>query len=326
MGGRAMSTDKVSRVVIFFVKLMKGEKIYKADFAKTHNISERSVDRDIEDLRNILSELHSDSEIVYDKSENVYYMTRIHDYETNSTEVITILKILLGTRSLRIDEMQRVVKATKLMLNPVERKETSDAIYDEMNSYIPPVHNKPILETINHLNQVILKRLVIKIDYTKNNGVEIQRTIVPLIIIFSEFYFYLIGFRDDKKFTYPAFFRIDRIKNILVMHKTYSKAIYQSYNAAGMKNCLQFMYAGELLIVKVKCKNFAVEAFKDRLTNNWLIEDNGDYKIFGAKIFGEGFIRWALSQGNAIEILEPEHLRRCMIEEIKKLNKIYRID
>lgn len=85
------------------------------------------------------------------------------------------------------------------------------------------------------------------------------------------------------------------------------------------------MYAGKLLIIEVKCRNDLVDVFKDRLPNHWLIEDQGEYQILGAKVFGKGFIRWALSQGEAIEILKPVELREKVIDEIKKVNNIYDI-
>ena len=43
----------------------------------------------------------------------------------------------------------------------------------------------------------------------------------------------------------------------------------------------------------------------------------------GAKIFDKGFVHWALSQGTAIEILEPENLRQKIKDEIRKMNEIY---
>ena len=58
--------------------------------------------------------------------------------------------------------------------------------------------------------------------------------------------------------------------------------------------------------------------------DHWLIKDYGDFKIFGAKIFDKGFVHWALSQGAAIEILEPENLRQMMKDEIQKMSEIYK--
>ena len=49
----------------------------------------------------------------------------------------------------------------------------------------------------------------------------------------------------------------------------------------------------------------------------------GEYKIYKAKVFGEGFIKWVLSQGSNIEILEPIEVRNKLIKQIKDLNDLY---
>lgn len=93
-----------------------------------------------------------------------------------------------------------------------------------------------------------------------------------------------------------------------------------------MKNCLQFMYASELLIIKLKCQNSLVTTFQNMVPDHWLIKKDSDFKIFGAKIFDKGFVHWVLSQGTAIEILEPENLRQKIKDEIHKMSSIYDIN
>lgn len=73
----------------------------------------------------------------------------------------------------------------------------------------------------------------------------------------------------------------------------------------------------------IDSKNCAVEAMRDRLPNNWLVKDEEDYKIYKAKIFGEDFIKWSLSKGDNIEILEPKEIRDKLINEIECLRKVY---
>ena len=75
--------------------------------------------------------------------------------------------------------------------------------------------------------------------------------------------------------------------------------------------------------VKVRCKKQAEESFKDRLPNHWLIKDEGEYKVYGARVFGEGFVKWALSQGGNMEILEPQQLRERMKDELEKMYGLY---
>ena len=93
--------DKVNRMLMLFHSLIQGGKINKVDFAKSNNISERSVDRDIEDIRNYLAEIHAGSEVIFNKAENIYYLTNWNNYKFSSVEAITIFKILLGSKGLR---------------------------------------------------------------------------------------------------------------------------------------------------------------------------------------------------------------------------------
>lgn len=315
--------DKINRILMLFHKFTQGEKIDKKDFSKDNGISERSFDRDIEDIRNFLAEIYAAGEICFNKADNVYYLSGWNKHKLSSIEVITIMKVLLGARVLRKDEMQGLAASVRMMTDPMARKEAVNSIYSELDNYVSPVHGKAILKMLEDLNKVIQLRLKIDINYTKANGERIQRRVLPLIFIFSEFYFYLIAFIDGAEYKYPAFFRVDRIESFKMTDEHYSEQLYEKYNAAKMRNCLQFMYAGELLQVKVRCKNLAVEAFKDRLPNHWFIADEGEWKVYGAKVFGEGFIRWALSQGSSIEILEPVKIRDKLVKEIKSLKELY---
>lgn len=321
-----MSTNKINRMLLLFHKLIKGEHIHKADFARTHDVSERSVERDIEDIRIFLSEIHSNDKLIFDKLENVYYLlTTGNNDKLNNIESIVLLKIILGTRALIKKEVEFVIKSLRLNLSPQDRKEIIHSIQDEINNYISPVHNKPLLDMLNNLNKAIMNKMIIKIDYVKDNGTEHERILMPVAFIFSDFYFYLIAFIEGKEYEYPAFFRVDRIKNVKNLNEKYDAKFYQQYNTGNMRNYLQFMYAGKLLTVKIKCKNCAVEAIRDRLPNNWLVKDKGKYKIYKVKVFEEEFIKWVLSQGSNIEILEPIEIRDKLIEKIKDLGILYMI-
>lgn len=76
---------------------------------------------------------------------------------------------------------------------------------------------------------------------------------------------------------------------------------------------------------KDAAKNFfrKVEAILDRLPNAKVIEKEEMYSIVTAKIFGDGFIRWILSQGNAVEVLEPIELRNSIREEAIEILNMY---
>ena len=98
-------TDKITRILILYHKLLNGEHIDKAAFSLEHNITERSFDRDVEDIRLFLSEIFSSSELLFDKISGTYYLTGEQPQYIDRMEAVTIGRILLSSTSLRYDEM-----------------------------------------------------------------------------------------------------------------------------------------------------------------------------------------------------------------------------
>lgn len=320
--------DKVSRVLMLFNSFIKGAKINKADFSNRYEINGRTFDRDIEAIRNFLAEVNVHVEIQFDKAQNVYYMPNIHIYDDRkmgSIEAIILLKLLLSSRVLRKDEMQGIVRSLYSLLDKAEKKLTINSISDEMENYISPVHGKSIMKMLEDLNKVIQRRIKIDLNYIEKSGLAIKQRVLPVSFIFCEFYFYLIAFLDERNCNFPRIFRVDRIKNFQMTNEKYNENLYERYNQKNMRKHLQFMDAGEITNARIRCRDSNVELLRDRFPDCWLIKDEGEWKIFGAKIFGGGFISWILSQGSNVELLEPVDLRYKLIKQIKEINKIYKI-
>ena len=132
-----------------------------------------------------------------------------------------------------------------------------------------------------------------------------------------------MAFRDNEDYDYPAFFRLNRIESFVLTVDRYSLKLFEEYNMGIMKQCVQFMYAGNLLNIKLKCLASAVEAILDRLPNAKVIERSGNSVIITAKAFENGFIRWVLSQGKAVEVLEPLDFREKVKNEVIDILNIY---
>ena len=66
--------DKITRILLLYSKLIKGEQIDKALYCFENECSPRTFDRDIEVVRVFLSESFSFSELNYDKIQNIYYI------------------------------------------------------------------------------------------------------------------------------------------------------------------------------------------------------------------------------------------------------------
>ena len=316
------NTDKITRILILYYRLSRGECISKAEFSIEHGITERTFDRDIEDIRIFLSEIYTSKELIFDRERKVYHLTGCYEIEISVVEICAIIKILISSRAFNDEEMKGLVSAISELI-PLEKKKTMDQlIYSEINNYKQLEHGKAILKMNWDLNKCILKQKKIKLLYYKATGEKVSRIVLPISVIFSEFYFYLIAFIEDKDYDFPAFFRIDRIESFEVMDEVYSRSLYQKYSVGEMKNSIQFMYAGELTDLKLKCKISSLEAVLDRLPNAEII-DKDAYVILKARIFGQGIVKWILSQGDNIEVLEPAELREKIIDETMKIINLY---
>ena len=70
-----MATEKKNRVLDIFFRAIRGEDIKLASLANEYGVSEKSVSRDISEIKNFLSdslEQFSGAELVYDYTDRVY--------------------------------------------------------------------------------------------------------------------------------------------------------------------------------------------------------------------------------------------------------------
>ena len=180
-----------------------------------------------------------------------------------------------------------------------------------------------ILELQWRINKSIINKQKIQIIYTKVDGKRIERDVLPVNIVFAEFYFYLVAFRDESEYEYPAFFRLDRIESIKVLGKVGENPLYTNFRYSDMRPAVQFMYAGELLEIKLRCKKSALEAVVDRVPRYEIIQETDEGVFLKVTAFGEGFIRWAAMQGESVEILAPQELRQRMGQWFAKAAELY---
>ena len=110
MGKKIMSedykSDKITRILILYKQLCDGIEVDKTSFCVEHGISERSFDRDIEDIRLFLSEIYSGDDVIYNKKENVYYLKNERPVFIDRMEATVIAKILFSSKAFSSKEME----------------------------------------------------------------------------------------------------------------------------------------------------------------------------------------------------------------------------
>lgn len=307
--------DKVERVLGIYTRLMNGYVVNKAEEAEKYGVNERSIQRDVEDIRSFLD---MDAErtgvinsVIYDRSEKGYRLEHIYKMKLTNAEVLAICKILLDSRAFTKNEMQEMLrKLIECCIPECNQKLVEDLIRNEEFHYIEPRHHTMFIDTMWELGQAIQQSRYMEIAYlrTKDKAV-VKRKVKPLAIMFSEYYFYLTAFIEDDELrqhfdvindSFPTIYRIDRIQSMTVLDERFHIPYSSRFEEGEFRKRIQFMYGGKLQKVKFKYSGTSIEAVLDRLpTAKILSEEDGVYTV-SAEVFGKGIEMWLRSQGESV--------------------------
>ncbi len=308
------------RLLAMYAQLAEGKPLYKAREAVKYNCSLRSIQRDIEDLRSFFADRSETTgvvqELIYDRKLNAYRLVPpLRNLLTNE-ETFAVLKVLLESRSLTKSELFPILeKLISCCVPPDNRRQVTDLVANEKYHYVEPRHKKEILEKMWNLSAAIRAHKEIKITYMRQSGDDVSRVLKPVGIMFSEFYFYLVGFIDKEnqlekiKFEvendpFPTIYRIDRIKEYAVTDRHFNVPYQNRFEEGEFRKRVQFMYGGKLQKIKFWYKGPSVEAVLDRLPTAKIEQQNENGYLISAEVFGKGINMWLRSQGDMVEMVE----------------------
>ena len=311
--------DQISRVLQIYTKLTDGYVVNKSEEAARYGVNERSIQRDIDSIRNFLDE---DSErtgvintIVYDRVAKGYRLETIYQMRLQNSEILALCKILLDSRAFTKDEMVELLdKLVTCCVPKVNQKLVKELILNEEFHYVEPRHKTRFIETMWEIGTAIHECKYIEIDYfrTKDKSV-VHRKLRPAAIMFSEYYFYLTAFIDDEEVkkdfnvlndSFPTIYRIDRIRSMRITDEKFHIPYSSRFEEGEFRKRIQFMYGGKLQKVQFRYTGPDVDAILDRLpTAKILDEEDGAY-IISAEVFGTGINMWLRSQGPYVELIQ----------------------
>lgn len=315
-----VNSSKINRILDLYTKLMNGYLINKSDEAVRYGVNERSIQRDIDDIRNYLSDDALEhgfmNSVVYDRERKGYRMKQIYKLRLTNSEILAVCKIMLDSRAFTKKEMKSMLDRLVDCCAPkVNRNLVQDLIRNEAFHYVEPRHKTPFIDTMWEIGVAIRTNHYIEIRYERLKDRKIvRRKLKPVAIMFSEYYFYLTAFMDDedelrKDFdvindSFPTIYRIDRIKKLITLDEQFNIPYTSRFEEGEFRKRVQFMYGGKLQRVKLRYTGPDIDAVLDRLpTAEVTDEDDEGYTII-AEVFGKGIDMWIRSQGEYIRMLE----------------------
>lgn len=323
--------SKNFRTLDMYARLCEGKVINKLEESQRFGVDERSIQRDIDDIRAFLdNRLTEYKTIEYDRNKRGFVMTYSEGSDMTNSEILAVTKILLESRAFTKKELNEILnKMVKGCVPLKNMKLVSELIANERYHYVELHHKSMLQDKMWELGENIKEHNLLEIKYTKANAVEesIKRIIEPVGIIFSEYYFYLnayIDIQDENgkyvhKYDYPAIFRLDRIKSYKRTGEKFQIPYASRFEEGEFRKRVQFMYAGKLMNIQVKYYGANPEPILDRLPTAKIIKQDKEETLIEAEVYGKGIVMWLLSQGSNIEVIKPDSLRQEMKQKLLEM-------
>lgn len=317
---KADRTNKSERVLALHEKLRSGKGIKKEEEAKRYGVDVKSIERDIDVIKSFLSDRQAETgeirEITFDRKRGEYILVTRQNSKFTKSEILAISKILLESRAFTKKEMDELMEKLLSCCVPEENyKIVKQLILNEQYHYVEPHHKTVFIDKMWELGVAIKEHKVLHISYKKLKGEEVvERKLQPMAIMFSEFYFYLVGFIMDidkeKAFQnpndpFPTIYRIDRIQSLEVTEEKFRvKDSIGRFEEGEFRKRIQFMQGGKLRRIKFKYKGNSLEAVLDRLPTAEVVKEEEDGVVLQAEVFGNGVDMWLRMHEREVEMVE----------------------
>ncbi len=305
----AEGENKGQRLLGIYHRLSRGELISKEVLAREYGVTEKSIQRDIDDIRSYLAGERDEgaADICYDRQAKGYRLEEEESRCLTRKEILAMAKILLESRAFAKEELHTILDKLIEACPKEGRKVVEDMIRNETFCYVPPRHGKKLLDALWDISLFIKNREIIRFSYKRQDGAEKEHTAKPVALLFSEFYFYLVAYKEEET-EFPTIFRVDRIGTMEKTGNHFQVPYQDRFKDGEFRKRVQFMYPGVLRRVTFIYSGPSVEAVLDRLPTARILSHKDDVYTLTAEAYGKGLDMWLGSQEKWVKVLQSEEV------------------
>ncbi len=287
-------------------------------------VSSRTVRRDIEELK-----LFYNAPIAFDKVKNGYYYTEdsfyIKDMFFNESEIDAIglleSSIALWKNTIAENVLHSIFQKLIASLDSYSQKNT----LSRKITYISAPQSNICNTVFSDVFLALKEQKEISFAYRPlQKQTFLERKIQPYHVVCQRGNWYVIGFDYYKEAI--RLFSFARMKDSHILDKTFT--VPEDFDYRDWIDENFGVYASEQDVYKVRllfAREVGAFALSEKFTENQSVEEKADGSVevsFATTQFSE-ILRFVLSQGSTVRVLEPEELIDAVKEEAEKVRKLY---
>ena len=307
-----------TRQLYLYQLLASGKHLSKSNVQRKFSIDARTAQRDFANIRNFIEDYLEGYKLRYDAKEHEYYLSN-GELGLSKAQCLVVIKVLLASRSLARKELEPLIKSLLALLTEQDRRDIKPIIQSELASYaeLKNLKDKRLLEAIYTFSKLILQRETITIDYTTQRHKYVTRTIAPVALTFSDYYFYIVSY--NPQFKKNIIYRLDRIVSWKYADKKIPLEQRTHFNLGDEKKKFQLMYPGTPITVQFKYTGI-VEAALDKFPISKTIKKIDEQTfLLEVTTYDTGALMWFLSQKDMVTIVSPPEFRDEMKATIQRM-------
>lgn len=322
-----MDNSKLDRVLEIFFRGLRGEDLSVQKMADEYEVSTKSITRSLNDLKNFLAdhrELVGYTELKYSHQDRCYRLYM--DEFLSNKELFSLVEVMIGARAFSKEELLLLTDKLRRFTTPEDRQKLNELIRKELHHYPQIKHDcQSVQDNLWELINCIHEKREISIEYYRMDRKWVTRRLRPASVMFTDYYFYLIAFLTEGQSEKPYYFRIDRIRQIIVHRKRFTAKERPDFDEGLLRQRSLFMFPGKLQTIRFSFTGPSVQAVLDKLPTAKVIRTDGKQTVIEAEVYGNGIKMWLLSQGAWVRVLSPPDFVADMAAEIGKMAAAYAV-
>ena len=153
-----MRNSRLDRILYIQQVLVQGGVLNKQQTADRFGVSEKTIQRDLDTLRNHFADSEPRREILYNSAKGGYLLDDTLSRFLTSSEILAVCKILLESRSMVKEEMFPILDKLIWACTPLDRlNQVKDLISNERFHYVEPQHGRKFIESLWEIGTAVEK-------------------------------------------------------------------------------------------------------------------------------------------------------------------------
>lgn len=297
---------KNPRILWIYTTLLQGYRLNKKELALQYEVTEKSIQRDMEDLRAFFHQNTPKKELLYDSKAKEYYL---QDQRLNmkmpAKEVIPILKTVFESSAILPYRLFPVLeRMAELISDEQDREMVQHFLHQEQECYQAPDYQTQIGEMLCRAERAVWEKRWVRLRYRREeNTSELEAIVLPQAVVLRENRFFLVAqTTEGVRHNAMGMYQVDLIVDI---EPQYPSQLHQRQNQkqvrqkiistkAGEEYRVQFVYHGPSLSSIIK---------KFPSAKGVPVEDGWQVEIM---VYGKAIGTWLRGQGKQISDIKIE--------------------